>query len=385
VRTLPALLVVLLASCTFNRDVPAADGVSSVDCGDGGTCPPSADLCATIEPGLRRCVVRASWPSADITRLVVVASNDTPRTRFSRQPGFAKGAIVATVEGRPEQLVATIGTQVVPCGRTGDSYRCDFTVTADTPEGQTLARVEVTDAAGRVTADRVVLDFDFTAPRLIAGSVATRITPPASSPLATLGPQWAPSALATGSELSVSFGLDDFRVPSPALSLGPVQVAAVPSGAAFVATLGVDATLAEGRWPLVARLVDDVGNAREEMLGTFERDDTAPSARVDEVLVERRPFAPIDAGAGLFLSATGGLEPASAVLASTRTSPFPIARLRRWARSKARRRRRAVAAPAGRSSDTRARRRPAACRRSRCRPSLRRTRSTAPRGAAGAT
>ncbi len=325
------LLACCFAGCVFDTGVPALDGVSNVRCRDSSQCPASADLCASLDPEdleSRRCVVRDTWPSADLSSLTVVAADGSPRTRFSRNPGFASGAILATVVGRPERLVATIETQVVPCRRDGASYRCDFEVTADTPEGQRLARVEVTDARGRVAADRVVVEFDFTAPSVIAGSVSTRITPPASSPLATLGPQWAPTALALGSALSVSFGVDEARVAEPRLLLGPLPGLASRSGAAFVGSLRVDASLPEGDWPLTARLVDDVGNQRDEVLGRWSRDDTPPDARLDQVLVERRPFAPADAGAGVFLSATGGLEPNAAVLASTRTSGFPVGVIR---------------------------------------------------------
>ncbi|MCU0696238.1 MAG: hypothetical protein MUC96_06905, partial [Myxococcaceae bacterium] len=325
------LVGMALASCSFDRGVPATDGVSSVSCESDRDCPPSADLCASLDPEdrtTRRCVVRATWPSATITGLTVVARDGSPRTRFSRNPGFSEGAILATVDGRPERLVATIDTQVVPCLRDGTSYRCAFTVTADTPEGQNLARVEVTDASGRTFADRVVVDFDFTAPRVVDDSVSTRIAAPADSPLATLGPQWAPEALGRGSVLTVSFSVDEPRVAPPRLALGALEATCARSGAAFVGSLTIDTSVPEGRWPATVRLVDDVGNARDAEVAQLVRDDTPPASSLDGLLVERRPFAAPDAGPGLSLSASFGLEPGSTVLATVRSAAFPIGVLR---------------------------------------------------------
>jgi hypothetical protein len=304
-------------------------GVSLIVCRSSADCPGENTVCATVDfqEGTRRCVDAQRWGLVSLSELRVVGANDQPRSRFSRNPGSSAGALRFQVTGRPESLLATIGTQSVTCtSPEPDQYRCNFSVDGETPEGQELARLEIRDALGRVVTERVIVEFDFTPPQVIADSISWRIRPPPTSPLATLGPQWAPSALASESSFEVSLSLDDPLAQPPTIQLGPASSVMEVSGAAFFASLPVDRNLPEGPVSILATVSDDVGNARTATLPlVLEKDDTPPSsANLTSIVVDRRPFAAPDAGLGVFLSKTSGFEPSSTVMATTLLASFPI-------------------------------------------------------------
>lgn len=339
-RRAPILAVTVgaLLGCRFTPSFTADDaGLTNVACVAPADCVDPDTVCATVDPqsGARRCVTRAAVASLAIARLSVLRADGTPATRFSRNPGFENGRLEVELSGAPELVEAIVGGAPAPCvSQSPTLWRCAFSARAATSEGGDLARVTATDALGRVVSERQVVSFDFSAPRIVEASVSRRIVPPPSSPLAELGPQWAPTALATGASLAVSFVLDEASGAPPRATLEPGAVAfgaAAPAGTAWEASVLVPLAVPEGPAQVWIVTEDEVGNVSPPqplpLSPALVKDDTPPAAAAvadGQVLAERRPFAADPARRGTFLTVDRGLEPDATVLVLVALSDFAV-------------------------------------------------------------
>ncbi|MFO0601357.1 MAG: hypothetical protein U0228_38970 [Myxococcaceae bacterium] len=318
-----------LCACSFDTRF----GGARVTCTGDSDCPDPATFCAQVDPSdpTHFCIARDSVGAVTITGVTVSREDGTAATRFSRQPGFDRGQLSVTLDGTAQTVTALVAGALVTCSPPASgaqAWQCPFAVGADTTEGSELARVTASDALGRAVSERAPLTFDFTAPAVVAATITTRLAPPSQSPLALLGPQWAPTALATGSSLQVTFGLDEASATPARVWLEPGVDLPAPqrSGTVWLAELVVPAGIADGTLALEATATDDVGNvSAPQPLAMLTKDDTPPPAPLvanAASRVERRPFAATRAGA--FLALDHAVEPGAVVLASLPTSNFAV-------------------------------------------------------------
>ncbi len=195
-------------------------------------------------------------------------------------------------------------------------WRYLYTTTGSEAEGPTRIALQVSDDVGNITE----LDteagpaFDFTAPRVVLGTVALAFTPPAGSPEDV-------SAFAAGTQVQVSFALDGPSTPPPVVvaRLLPSELV-LELGHALDAVYAYNATiplgLAQGTYTVTVDTADAAGNVHSEDLvfsgQDFSLDTIAPG--VPQNLLYRRAPHPRAGSIPAAFHASGRAEPNTGIV-----------------------------------------------------------------------
>lgn len=306
--------VVSISACSFDLAIP--EGVQ-VRCGSNDECPEGlacarTGLCVDADRIAEAAITFSTAPALDRALLSCTAGNDLTTVSFvlDKVPARMGAAIddtafdcaVPDAEGAP--VACSTGPALLgACGDDAAAAAANAAV-----EGVHQLIIEAEDDLGNVARAALPLVFDFTPPALLDGSTQVSLFPAATNPrrsFVVLEGQDL-TAATDGTIATVGFALDevstidDLRVGALSIlrAVDDAEAGPVTDIVALQVQRKVDASWPEGRFAVVADVVDEAGNrAVLDLARTIDVDRTPPAPlAIDAVELRRHPWGSVDAG-----------------------------------------------------------------------------------------
>ncbi len=222
--------------------------------------------------------------------------------RFSTHAPFNTFAIPITVD-ESATVELCIGDR--PCQTVTAGTSVTATVTASDTEGPQFIVVRATDAAGNHASLSEPVVYDFTGPTLTSTRVET-MTPPQGCLLPGV------SALTVGATHTIEFASTETLSADPQVTAGTLAWAKVSSsGTSYIYALTVGATVTSQSANVSAHLIDDVGNASDQVVRVGLPIDVDPppalgAAEQAALTYQRIPWGAEEGGYATRYSVSGG-------------------------------------------------------------------------------
>ena len=252
-----------------------------------------------------------------------------PQMLFSAQDGhnhvqvqFDVSESLDASDDSNANLAVTLAGHTMDCGSyqaQSPNYTCTYVVTGEESEGGNLIEINGNDGAGNTVYANQAVQFDFTLPQWVSGTVSLSLQGPLNEEVDLSN--YDVSALALGGQVSFSGAVSE--------SLSERQVVLDINGDSFIDAddifldasvtsgnfVGFNLTLTEsvsdGVYPLLFRFVDTVGNATVDGFNMIEMAD----GTMTQVTIDQRHHRPPIKAAFYLLRAAGATRCSKASLA----------------------------------------------------------------------